>query len=210
LNPFKKGNTDNRHKKAKNEPVKTEKVIDKIPNLLQPLVNKTTIPSNILPDNIESSDTLVTLLNTLSPQSKEDSKSFDLKAFTESYKKVIESLIDTKGSLLAKMSDLNENAVMSMSLLSTLGNYYEFKSINMFIDHFLQLRISKERLGRNELLEVGKMLQQLHSLDIMSNSPAMMNNPMMQGQMMNQMGNNPQQAGNTELPQQRRKRFKFF
>lgn len=150
----------------------------------------------------ESKDPLSKLLNTI-VDNKADKSTFDVKEFTGVYKNIIESLVDTQDDKLNKLTDLKENTITSLATLQTVADYYEFKSINSFLRSYYKLRISKDRKGREELSDVGKLLNQLITFDMAANSQ----NPYMATSMMNQQ--QPQIQSNPEIPKKRR-RFGIF
>jgi hypothetical protein len=51
------------------------------------------------------------------------------------------------------LSDLDEEQINYISFLLTLGTYARLTVVNKFCEHFLLLRVSKDRLGRNEIIK---------------------------------------------------------
>jgi len=52
-------------------------------------------------------------------------------------------------------SDLDDEEILNLSLLYSLGDTTGVKNINKFCDNFLQLRVSRFRLGRREIVTIG-------------------------------------------------------
>lgn len=70
----------------------------------------------------------------------------------EALAKVAMSL--TKDDNPQLMSDLDESEVSMLSALETVGTVTELNILNVFAKNFENLRVSKDRQGRKELLDI--------------------------------------------------------
>lgn len=145
----------------------------------------------------EYTDVMELLVKALNSQSANKTNSFDMKKFSEAFQDLISTMVDTKGDRLKEMTDLTEYGLASLSVFSTLKDYYGLPSIDKFVDTYLKFRISKNRLGRGELLIISNMLNNLHSTDMISRNLAESG----------LAGNLPLQAGNVELPQNKGRKW---
>jgi len=88
--------------------------------------------------------------------------------------KLIESLGEARGESIKILSDLDDEEILSLTVLYTVADILKEKSIRKICDNFLKLRGSKFRLGRREvaliaILASGGMLPRGKSLkDILS------------------------------------------
>lgn len=58
------------------------------------------------------------------------------------------------------LSDIDIREVGYTSALSTVGEFLDIPMLNTFIhQNFLQLRVSKDRKGRNEILEIAREIR---------------------------------------------------
>jgi len=79
--------------------------------------------------------------------------------------KVITELFKAEG--LTKKTDLRRNEVNRIALLYAIAKKYKFKELEDIIDVFLELRISIDRKGRKEIVDVARSIIQREELDRM-------------------------------------------
>ena len=72
----------------------------------------------------------------------------------EAQSKIALLLAETKEPKL--MSELGAEEVKLVSALKTVADEVEAEMLKMFIDNFLQMRVSLKRQGRREILEVSR------------------------------------------------------
>lgn len=59
------------------------------------------------------------------------------------------------------MSELSLPEVSLISALQVYGEIYDFEAIKNFTNNFLQHRVSKDRMGRKEILEIASEVRRL-------------------------------------------------
>jgi hypothetical protein len=68
---------------------------------------------------------------------------------------VAKGLMDLLGEKKPKiLSDLDDEEILNLSLLYSLGDKTKIDSVIAFCDNFLKLRVSRFRLGRREIVFV--------------------------------------------------------
>lgn len=72
----------------------------------------------------------------------------------EALGKLIKEFTEATKKKLPTLSDLNTEEIDFISLLRTLAKRINSKTINTFVDNFLALRVSRFRLGRNEMVRI--------------------------------------------------------
>lgn len=64
-------------------------------------------------------------------------------------------LFQTSKKNIRIMSDLDEEEILNLSLLYTWADMIDSQFLKTFCDNFLQLRVSRMRLGRREIVAIG-------------------------------------------------------
>jgi hypothetical protein len=72
-------------------------------------------------------------------------------------KGILELLKSGKTKIL---SDLDDEEILNLSALFTLSETVKCKTIENFCDNFLQLRVSRFRLGRREVVSIASYTQE--------------------------------------------------
>lgn len=134
---------------------------------------------------------------------KEDSRDYSLKDIAKMFESSLKTLVNTQDGEILRNTDLEANNIPALAVMDSIGKYYHLRSVDLFLNRFYKMRISKDRKSRDEILQAVKILNQTISMDIIANSP----NPMA----MQAFGgfNNPQVTGNEALMKQK-SRWKFW
>lgn len=69
------------------------------------------------------------------------------------------SLILAKTDNPKILSDISISEVSLLTALNTIGDMFDFASVSDFSNNFLLFRVSKERQGRKELLEIASEIR---------------------------------------------------
>jgi hypothetical protein len=65
------------------------------------------------------------------------------------------ALKDISPKELKKQSDLNDEEIISLSVIYLWAEITKIKALKNFADNFLALRISRHRMGRREIISLG-------------------------------------------------------
>lgn len=146
---------------------------------------------NITEDNLDGVESFNSLF-------QEPAQSQDLAEVTEAFKLLVSSITEPKLTV-DMFTDLTDKEIMIITLLQTFEGYYKLNSLNLLINHLLRLKISKNRLGRAELLSAMDKIS--NTLSTMSLAQEGLTTPSPN----TIVNNNP-----SVLPPQRKRRFKFW
>lgn len=70
----------------------------------------------------------------------------------EAFGKIAIELLQTEK--MRVLSDIDEDEVKLLSVILTIGEKIESKTLKKLAENFLQLRVSRDRVGRQELMSV--------------------------------------------------------
>lgn len=121
-----------------------------------------------------------------------DKQGLDMTEFTEAFKEGMQALINPVNRQLRMSTDLNENTIISLAVMRSIGEFYHLSSVTSFLDNYELMRVSKGREGRQELLKLLEMLNKMHLMSIAANS----DNPSLLGTMSQ---NSPLTTGNEAI-----------
>ena len=106
----------------------------------------------------------------------------------------IETLKHSEGKQLDQQTDLDPYIIPQLTVVKMLADHYPLKSLRTFLNSYESFRISKNRRGREEILESIKHIKDIEIAERMQMG----------------MDMNPMIEQNTEVPQKKKKRFFFF
>lgn len=71
----------------------------------------------------------------------------------------INKMFTENEEILKMVSDINDEEVGYMTLLNLLGSVLDLESLQGFVSNFLKFRISRERMGRKEVVWMTNSIQ---------------------------------------------------
>jgi hypothetical protein len=101
----------------------------------------------------------------LKPDKKESK--LDLEKLSQVFQDIYQELFNSDKNL-EKLSDLTEQEISVLSVLQTFEEIYSFRSLKTWNATFLRMRVSKDRVGRAEIIHFGSKIQEIFKYDIMS------------------------------------------
>jgi hypothetical protein len=70
----------------------------------------------------------------------------------EAMAKALVELMDTEGTKVKTMSDLDESEIGVLTLLNIMGDHLKIQVLSDFVTNYSQFKVSRARLGRREII----------------------------------------------------------